>query len=215
MNQILKNILVATGSAVIGGVIAISAVKFSPTLQSKISGAESRRQQQEFAYDDIYRKQEDIQPQFDSFFNDDFFSQNDPFEEMKRMRKQIERHMQNFVDKNSDIRNPFDTWFSNKFGGGTVNDISKREDDEYVYYDIRVDDLNSASINTKIENGYITISGTVEKKSKSSEQEGSVESVLKSSFNRTFPLPENVDQNKMEMVPEKDTVILKFPKTKS
>lgn len=215
MKQILKNTLVPIGSAVVGGVIAIAAVKASPTLQAKIDGSEARRQHQELAYDDIFKKQEDIRNQFDSFFNDDFFGQSDPFEEMKRMRKQMEKHMQSFGTKDSRAHNPFDSWFSNKFGGGTINDISKREDDEYVYYDIKVDDLNSTSINTKIENGYVTITGTVEKKSGSSEQDSSAQSIFKSSFNRTFPLPENVDQNKMQMVPEKDMVVLKFPKTKS
>jgi HSP20 family molecular chaperone IbpA len=214
MKQILKKTMIPVTSAFVGVAIALAAVKFSPTLQAKISGPELRKQKQEFAYEDIFKKQEDIRNQFDSFFNDDFFGQSDPFEEMRRMRKQMEKHMHGFGGKDSGARNPFDSWFSDKFGGGTINDISKREDDDYVYYDIKVDDLNSTSINANIENGYVTITGTVEKKSESNEQDSAAQSILKSSFNRTFPLPENVDQNKMQMVPEKDKVILKFPKTK-
>jgi HSP20 family molecular chaperone IbpA len=215
MKQILKKTIIPVASAFVGVAIALAAVKFSPTLREKISDPEPRKQKQEFAYDDIFKKQEDIRNQFDSFFNDDFFGQSDPFEEMKRMREQMEKHMHDFGDKDSGARNPFDSWFSDKFGGGTINDISKREDDDYVYYDIKVDELNSPSIKTKIENGYVTITGTVEKKRESNEQDSAAQSIFKSSFNRTFPLPENVDQNKMQMAPEKDKVILKFPKTKS
>ncbi|MGZ3691073.1 MAG: Hsp20/alpha crystallin family protein, partial [Pseudobdellovibrio sp.] len=117
---------------------------------------------------------------------------------------------------NSVKSNPFDSWFSDKFGGGSVYDISKREDDSFVYYDIKVGDLNSTSINTKIENGYVSISGTEEKKSGPEVKEGnaSTQSIFKSSFSRTFPLPGNVDQAKMQMLTEKDKVVLKFPKKK-
>lgn len=84
---------------------------------------------------------------------------------------------------------------------------------------IKVNDLNSTSVNTKIENGYITITGTVEKKSGSDDKKNdsgfSSQSIYKSTFNRTFPLPEHVDQNRMEMSPEKDKIVLKFPKVKT
>ena len=215
MKQILKDTLIPVGSAILGGAIAIAAIKFSPTLQAKIGGSEPRKQQQDLAYEDIFKKQEDILHQFDNFFNDDFFSQRDPFEEMKRMRKQMENHMRTFGSKDLGTHNPFDSWYSTKFGGGTIHDISKREDDDYVYYDIKVDDLNSTSINAKIEKGYVTITGTVEKKSDISEQVGTAQNFFKSSFNRTFPLPESVDQNKMQMLQEKNKVILKFPKVKA
>lgn len=118
--------------------------------------------------------------------------------------------------KQEGIRLQFDDLFNDNFGG-TINDISKREDDNFVYYDIKVDDVKSTSINTKVESGYVTITGTVEKKSGSEGKDDSfsAQSIFKSSFNRTFPLPENVEQNKMQMLTEKDKVILKFPKTKA
>ena len=115
--------------------------------------------------------------------------------------------------------NPFDSWFSDKFGGGTIKDISKREDDSSVYYDIKVEDVKSTSINTKVENGYITITGTTEKRNDTSDEKEndglSSQSVYKSTFHRTFPLPEQVDQNKMQMTSEKDKIVLKFPKIKT
>lgn len=164
MKPLFKTSLISIASAVIGGMIVFAALNYTTTLRLKVQAEKPHRE---------------------SIFDDDFFSQNDPFEEMI------------------------------KFSGRTVNDISRREDNDFVYYDIQVDDLKSTSINTKIENGYITISGSLEKKSQSSEEDSSAQSIFKSTFNRTFPLPDQVDQDKMQMIPEKDKVVLKFPKMRS
>lgn len=87
-----------------------------------------------------------------------------------------------------------------------LSDIDQREDDNFVYYDLKGDDLDSAPINTNVQDGHITISGTVEKKED--------ESFYKSSFSRTFPLPLGVNGNQVEVVPDKNKVTLKFPKIK-
>lgn len=97
------------------------------------------------------------------------------------------------------ILDGFDTLFNDDFF--EASELSQREDEKFIYYDVHVADLNSTSINTKVENGYITISGTTEKTS-----------YFKSSFNRTFPVPDHVDSNKMEMSSEGDKVVLRFPK---
>ncbi len=133
--------------------------------------------------------------------DENFLIQTDPFEELQKMRQQFEK------------RSMTDSWFSNKLDSN--NDISEREDDNFIYYDIKVDDVNATSINTNIENGYITISGTTEKKSESKDKDNSAQSIFKSTFHRTFPLPENVEPNKMQMLTAKDKIILKFPKIKT
>lgn len=212
MKPVLKTSLISLGSALIGGVIVFATLKYNPTTRIKVETVGSNR---DAVYDDILKKQEGIQHKFDSLFDDNFFNQNDPFEEMERMRKQMEKRMEEFGPNRRAMSNPFDSWFSDKFGGGTINDITKREDNDFVYYDVQVDDVNATSINTKIENGFITITGSLEKKSQSSDNDNSAQSVFKSTFNRTFPLPEHVDQNKMQMTPEKDKIVLKFPKLKS
>lgn len=213
MKPYIKTIVVPAASAVVGGVAVIAALKLNPSLITKIEGEKNQIQKHESIFDDILKKQDGIRHQFDSLFDDDFFGRNDPFEEMKKMREEMEKRMERFGPGRS--TNPFDSWFSDKFGGGTINDISKREDDDFVYYDIKVDDLNSTSVNTKIENGYITITGSVEKKTGDDGGDSTSTSVFKSTFNRTFPLPDHVDHNKMEMLPEKDKIVLKFPKIKS
>lgn len=210
---LLKKAAVPLLSAVVGGAIVASAIRLSPSIQAlfvddKASGERGS------IYDDIIDKQDRIRDRFDRFFDDDFFTQRDPFEEMRKMRDQMERRMEKFGASPFTV-NPFDSWFTEKFGGGSVNDISKREDDGFVYYDIKVRNLNSTSITTKIENGYITITGTVEEKDGDGEDGGhSSQRIFQSSFHRTFPLPDNVDQDKMEMVPENNKIVLKFPKNK-
>lgn len=217
MKPYLKNIFIPFLSALIGGVVVFTAIKMSdsPAFAKTEYSEAKKAENQETVFDEILNKQMDIRQDFDNIFNDDFFASADPFEDMKKWRGQMQKRMEAF-DKLRSRANPFDTWFSDKFGGGTVNDITKHEDDNFVYYDIKVNDLKSTSVNTNIENGYITIEGTIEKKSGSedaqSESGFTSQSVYKSTFSRTFPLPENIDQNKMEMVPEKDKIILKFPK---
>ena len=212
MKPVLKTSLISAVSAVVGGAIVFGAIKYSPSLLNKV---EAEKPSRDSVYDDILKRQEGIQHKFDSLFDDDFFNRNDPFEEMKKMRKQMEKRMEEFGSGHQSMSNPFDSWFSGKFGGGTINDISKREDSDFVYYDIQVEDVSATSINTKIENGYITITGSLEKKNEATEKDSTAQSVFKSTFNRTFPLPEHVDQNKMQMIPEKDKIVLKFPKIKS
>ena len=212
MNPILKTSLISFGSAVVGGAIVFATLKYTPLLRSKVEPGRSSR---DAVYDDIIKRQEGIKHNFDTLFDDNFFHQNDPFEEMKRMRERMEKRMEEFGVNQHAASNPFDSWFSDKFGGGTINDISKREDNDFIYYDIQIDDVNATSINTKIENGSITIAGSLEKKSSSSEGDNAAQSVFKSSFKRTFPLPENVDPSKMQMTTEKNKIVLKFPKLKS
>jgi len=219
MKPLLKKIIVPSASAMFGGLAVVVALKMSPTIRAEIQDTEVKGKNNELIYDDILKEQNGIKKQFDSIFDDGSFGQNDPFEEMRKMRKQMENRMERFTGKNHATTNPFDSWFSDKFGGGSINDISKREDNDFVYYDIKIDDVNTTSINTKVENGYITVFGTIEKKDTSgNDKEGSgfsAQSFYKSTFNRTFPLPDHVDQNKMQMVSERDKIILKFPKVKS
>ena len=221
MKPIFKKVLVPTVSAVAGGIIVLGALKLSPAFASKLNSTDYRNQNHEIIYDNILRQQNGIKDSFDDLFNDNFFGSNDPFKEMKKMREQMEKHIERLDGKSHSVTNPFDSWFSDKFGGGSINDIAKREDDNFVYYDIKIDDVKSTSINTKIENGYITITGTTEKKSGTTdgdEKENnhfSAQSIYKSTFNRTFPLPDHVDQDKMQMASEKDKVVLKFPKVKA
>jgi HSP20 family molecular chaperone IbpA len=81
-------------------------------------------------------------------------------------------------------------------------EIVAKEDEKSVSYEIK--GAVGSSLNTSVENGYLSISGeTKQKKGNFSFQ---------SSFHRMFPLPRNVDPAKMETISEKDKVVLRFPK---
>ena len=217
IKEIAKKSVVPISSAFVGGLLVIAGLKLSPTVRSKISSDVHHRQSHGPHDDDTLKKQEGIRGQFDDLLNGPLMAQNDPLEQMRKMRDQMETRTNGFDIKNHPMGNPFDSWFSDPFGGGTADDISEREDDSFVYYDIQVDDVKLNSIKTKVNEGYITITGTAEKEADSESQDDrfSTRSIFKSSFNRTFPLPENVDQNKMQLLTEKDKIILKFPKTKA
>ena len=191
----MKTFVTVILSALVGGGIVFAALKADPSLV--VSQKEETKGTNEEVIDDIMESHRQMTKQFNSLFDDDFFSQKDPFEEMRKMRKRMR-------EQDSLFSAPFDSWFSGRFGGGNVDEIHSHEDDQYIYYEIKVEDLESTSINAKVEQGYITITGTTKK--------GDENSHFSSSFQRSFPVPYGVDENKMEMSSEEDKVIIKFPK---
>ncbi len=145
-----------------------------------------------------------MDPLFDQFFNDDFFDRSrDPFEEMRQMR---ERMMRQFEPEEGG--EPFDSWFQKKFGGGKAGDIRKREDEHFVYYDILIEGLKPEKVNINVENGQLSVSGQIENKS----EENHSGSYFSSTFHRSFPVPTNVDSNRVQMEQIQGKIIVKFPK---
>ena len=112
------------------------------------------------------------------------------FEEMERMQERMRDH------------------FRHSFSDTLMGGVNQREDSDYVYLDVPIEDLNEATVDTNITEDHVTVSGTVEK-----EYEGG-EGLFRSSFSRTFPVPEGVNHNQMAVVPQKGKVTLKFPKLK-
>jgi len=207
MSSSAKNFLLLVVGVFIGVVLMLLALRLSPTLRYRVEGLTVAVGNT--TYDDILNKENSIRNQFNALFNDAFTHKN-PFDEMKRMKDEIENRAERFGGGSTPLLNPFDTWFSERFGTGTVNDISQHEDQDYVYYDIKVSDLKATDIATKVENGYISVSGVTNKRVGTNRNE----ETFSSTFLRTFPLPTNVDANKMELSKQSDILILKFPKIK-
>lgn len=218
-----KIVVLSLGSALIGGLIVAGVIFWKPTFVTGSPNVSTNKDQEEpinlnspstekDLFESMDKYQNEMRSQFDSFFNDDFFSQDDPFEAMRKFRQRMQKDMQDF--NSPSFSTPFDSWFGNKFGGGTVQDIEKREDENFVYYDIKVKDVKGTTVNTKVENGYLTITGQIEsKKSEQDEESGfSNSSVFSSTFSRTFPLPADVDADSMEMESEQNKITIKFPK---
>jgi HSP20 family molecular chaperone IbpA len=148
----------------------------------------------------------DVNSMFDQFYGNDFFGNSrDPFESMRKMREQM---MKEF-DQPEEGSGIFDSWYKHKFGGGDAGEIKKREDTDFIYYDIAVKDVGKDKLNVRVANGQIEISGQIEKRSDDNGQG----TYFSSSFHRSFPLPPDVDGNKVQMEQNKDLLTLKFPKT--
>lgn len=94
-----KKAIVPCASAVLGGAIVVAALKFSLSVMAKVNSEVDHGQHDEQVYDDIFKRQESIRSQFDSLFNDNFIGQHDPFEEMKKIRKQMQKRMKIFDNK--------------------------------------------------------------------------------------------------------------------
>lgn len=147
-----------------------------------------------------------VDPFLNDLFNDDFFSHPaDPFQEMRRMRERMKKHFDQDEGGGGGV---FDRWWTKRFGGGDSGEIKQREDKNFVYYDLYTKNVNPEKLKVKVENGQITIDGQVEHKS----EEGNNQSFFSSSFHRSFPVPPEVDGNKVKMEQEKDRLVLKFPK---
>jgi len=142
---------------------------------------------------------------FDSFFGN-------AAENMKKMRNNFSEYRKNHANKKA---NGISGEYKASTNGGTLQDIATREDANSVFYDVKIKDLDSTSVNTDVKDGYITITGLQEKQSEYNTANAAGRGLSKSGFQRTFPLPQNVDQHKMKMTAEKDKVVLEFPKIKS
>jgi len=131
---------------------------------------------------------------FDEFYNDDFFNRvRDPFEQMRQMRSRL---MEDFNETKLGG------------GGGDVGEIKRREDKDFVYYDIGVKGIDKKNFNFKIVDGQISISGQAENKS----EENGTGTYFSSSFQRSFPVPPDVDGKRVQVEQDKDRVTLKFPR---
>jgi len=178
------------------GLSAVVATTFAIATPQAIAAPEAgTKAQREAASDE----------RFDSFFGN-------AAENMKKMRNNFAAQRKDFADKRA---NGISGEYKSSTNGGTLQDISTREDSNSIFYDVKVKDLDSTSVNTDVKDGYITITGLQEKHSEYNTQNASGQGLMKSGFQRTFPLPKNVDQHKMKMTAEKDKVVLEFPKIKS
>jgi HSP20 family molecular chaperone IbpA len=136
-----------------------------------------------------------IAPGFpDSMFKDDEEGDalEDPFDEMRRMQKEMMQGLQNG-------KMPFE---------GGAGEVESREDDKFVYYDISIPGVDPNKLQVSIENGQLTVSGRSEQKSDDSSQGA----YYSSQFHRTLPVPPNTDPDKVRVENSKDKITLMFPK---
>ena len=190
--KVLMSLIVNLASGLIGATAVILALKFNPKLLDTLSLSNQTEKSK-----------------VSSFMEEALPPNSDPFEQMEKMREK-------FWGQGGFGSNSFDSLFD---GFDSINnlkgksEITSREDANYIYYEIEADNLDKTSLNTKVENGYLTITGKVENSSSSNEEESAFQSSFSSTFQKTFPLPAEVDETKMETYAENKKIIVRFPKT--
>lgn len=149
---------------------------------------------------------------FDEFFNDEFFKNNDdPFKEMEKQRKNIFKHLGQYNWNILD--NSWNAWYDNKFGNEDMQ-ITTQEKEDKVVMEIKIQGLNSKTLNINIDDNRIAIEcdkkETTEKKNKKG-----VTYYNSSSYrhiSKILPIPQNTDAKNANIETKENKVIIIFPK---
>lgn len=130
-----------------------------------------------------------------------FFGGKDPFEEARKLHEDM---MKSFSQGGLAMR--MDRQENERWS--REHSIIEREDDYAVYYEIR--GVDRAKLRTQVVDGTLTIQG--ESKRDEGGEDSPFRATLRSTFRRQVTLPANVDSLGMQVLGDKDKVILKFPK---
>lgn len=133
------------------------------------------------------------------FDNDFFRHSNDPFQEMDRMRKRMDKL---FGDDR--FSSNFDTWFDHRFGQFGASSIEQGEDQNSVYYKMNVGDKDLVDLKVNVSDGYVSIDAKLKNES--------ANSFSQSSVSQRFPVPAGVDPNSAKIEKQDGTVIIRFDK---
>ncbi len=90
-----------------------------------------------------------------------------------------------------------------------IGEIKQREDSQYIYYEIETAGHKPKQFNVAVQDGRVVITGKLEVK----KNDEYVNSVVSSSFHRTFPVPPEVDGENFKLEQNDKKIIIKFPKT--
>lgn len=88
------------------------------------------------------------------------------------------------------------------------SDIRSREDDQFYYYDITAKGIDQGKLNVRANRGQIEISGQIETK----EGDAQSQHIFSSTFERSFPIPQNADAGNLKVENENGIITLKIPK---
>lgn len=159
---------------------------------------------------DVQFPKRDLTTFYNKVFDKDFFQRDrSPFEEMEKMRKEMDSLFESTMKDHSKIT--FDDWYGSKFGG-TIGDIDQDEDDKFVYYKVDIQDVDRDTIKTDVSGGQVTISGS-RSEIQAEEAEGTdVKAESYQSFHRSFPVPSGVNADKVEFETKGNELVIKFPK---
>ena len=95
---------------------------------------------------------------------------------------------------------------------GEVGRLETSENDQFIIYEIFLDQVDKNSLKIDIKNGQITLTGQARIEKENQGQFGTSKSVSVSSFTRSFPAPREVKTEEVQIENKENSVVLKFPK---
>jgi len=128
---------------------------------------------------------------FDRFFGDDSFFNDEIFDQMAEQMAQGMQTAGSF---------------------GEVGNLETSETDQFIIYEIFLDQVDKNSLKIDIKNGQITLSGQARIENENQGQFGTSKSISISSFTRSFPAPQGVKIEEVQIENKENSVVLKFPK---
>ena len=167
--------------------------------------------------DKFKKDQKERRDEFDRFFDDDFFSkQTDPFAEMERMQKQLDKMMGR--QSRGIFNDSWDSWFGDRFFGGSDDvEFNQKENKDAYIITLRIPNLKKNKLDIKIEKDGISISGDFSQIAEKKDADGKI--ISKREVHRTiskkFPIPSDADHQKAEVKNKKDKIIITLPKNGS
>jgi HSP20 family protein len=134
---------------------------------------------------------------FQSFFdNDDFFGE-EVFDQMDKMTEEMMKQMGKGMHPQV---------------GMDDAEIDRWEDAGFVYLRFKLGEIDKNSLNLQIKDGNVTIKGQTKIENTTQNQFGSSTSISISSFHKTFPVPDGVKEEEVQIEHKEGALILKFPK---
>jgi HSP20 family molecular chaperone IbpA len=215
MHRILK--IVGAGAAVLAGVLFLWLCwGSSPAANAGVQNRSSMKEPEvNRMFERLHRQIAKFNETFNSLFDEDFFEKSmNPFAEMDEFREKMRSQFKK-LDFGKDISfsdHLFDAWFSHRFGG-KFGDIERKEGKDYISYRFKVDDPKKYKFTAKIRNGSIQLSAESKSELEKEQKGYKSQSITEYRFERSFPVPQNVDTNKFSTSVEGNQYIIKFPKT--
>ena len=147
--------------------------------------------------EDLTKIQDAKRPKRKSFFGSLFYSYdlfgNGIFDQMDKMTEEMMKQMQPQM-------------------GGSVAEVDSWEDDQFIYLKFKLGQINKNSLKGQSIDGLVTVKGQTKIENTTQNQFGSSTSISISSFNKTFPVPEGVKEEEVQIEHQDGALILKFPK---
>ena len=151
---------------------------------------------------------------FDSFFNDDFFKmQKDPFEEMEKFHKRMQKMMEETIG--GDFDHTWNTWLDDRFSDvDSQIDFDSEETDNGYIYTLKTNHLKDNDIKIDIDENSISINGEFTQKLEKKDKNGNIISQQErmQKISQQIPIPSDADYRKAEVKKKEDRIIIKIPR---